>query len=517
MPTLSRRLLLLTVFITGAAVLIFEVGAMRLLAPYYGSSLTVVSSVLSIILLALSLGYYFGGRLADRAPHLSFLMLIIGSAGLLMLGLLFTAISLLPSVAPALGQSTGPLIISAVIFFLPACLLGADSPFVSKLLARGTDSEGAVVGTVFFLSTIGSIVGSLAAGFYLIPALGLSTTLALTGLVLVIWSMSVLCLVGFKSKDLSLHTMVLAGTMVCIAILITVVSIKTPPHSRGKLIYQQDGLYSQLTVFEEEFRGTTYRFLKNDSNFSSAIIPGSHEMAFPYAELALSYRDMVPNASSYLVLGGGAFTIPRHVHLDNPTITIDTVELEPYLLPLAEQYFELPTSTLLRNHTIDARVFLEQATTTYDVIFSDVMNSGLFIPPHLLTAEFFQSLKKVLAPGGVAYLNYIGSLDTYGTSMTGSLIKTLTSVFPNYALVPMTSTTDRKLQNIMIVVRHDDKPIVFGPETKIKNRLFSYDYAVNDHLTTIPVDTLTDEVVFTDNRPGMEPLLAKQFRLHGDI
>ena len=516
MTTLSRRLLLLTVFITGAAVLIFEVGAMRLLAPYYGSSLTVVSSVLSIILLALSLGYYFGGRLADRAPHLSLLMLIIGGAGLLMLSLLYAALSFLPTLAPALGQSTGPLIISALIFFLPACLLGADSPFVSKLLATGGDNEGAVVGTVFFLSTIGSIVGSLAAGFYLIPVLGLSTTLALTGLVLVIWSMGVLCLTGFKIKNLTLQTIMLAGTIVCIAILITIVSIKTPPHSRGKLIYQQDGLYSQLTVFDEEFSGTQYRFLKNDSNYSSAIIPDSDEIAFPYAELALTYRDMVNDPSSYLVLGGGAFTVPRHVHLDNPTITIDTVELEPYLLPIAEQYFELPTSTLLRNHTIDARVFLEQATTTYDVIFSDVMNSGLFIPPHLLTTEFFQSLKKVLAPGGVAYLNYIGSLDTHGTSMTGSLIKTLTAVFPNYALVPMTSTTDRKLQNIMIVVRHDDQSIVFNPETKIKNRLYSYDYPVKDRLTTIPAETLTDEVMFTDNRPGMEPLLAKQFRLHGE-
>ncbi len=516
MTTLSRRLLLLTVFITGAAVLIFEVGAMRLLAPYYGSSLTVVSSVLSIILLALSLGYYFGGRLADRTPQLSVLMLIIGAAGLLMLGLLFTALSLLPTLAPALGQSTGPLIISALIFFLPACLLGADSPFVSKLLASGGDNEGAVVGTVFFLSTIGSIAGSLAAGFYLIPTLGLSTTLALTGLVLVLWSMGVLCLTGLKSKNLTLQTMVLAGILVCIAILIAVVSIKTPPHSRGKLLYQQDGLYSQLTVFDEEFRGTTYRFLKNDSNYSSAIIPGSAEIAFPYAELALTYRDMVSDPSSYLVLGGGAFTIPRHVHFDNPTLTIDTVELEPYLLPIAEQYFELPTSTLLRNHTIDARVFLEQATTTYDVIFSDVMNSGLVIPPHLLTQEFFTSLKKVLAPGGVAYLNYIGSLDTYGTSMTGSLIKTLTAVFPNYALIPMTSTTDRKLQNIMIVVRHDNQPIVFNPDTNIKNRLYSYDYPVKDHLTTIPDETLTDEVVFTDNQPGMEPLLAKQNKLHGE-
>lgn len=515
MKELHSRLLLTTVFITGAAVLIFEVGAIRLLAPYYGSSLTVVSSVLSIILLALSLGYYFGGRLADRIPSLSLLMQIISGAGILMLGLLYTALSFLPTIAPALNQSTGPLIIAAVIFFLPACLLGADSPFVSKLLASGTNNEGSVVGTVFFLSTIGSIAGSLAAGFYLIPHVGLATTLALTGLVLVVWSMFVFLLTSYQSSGLSYRTISTALMFTISAATLTYASITTPPHSRGTLLYQKDGLYSELTVYEEAFRGTTYRFLKNDSNYSSAIVPGSNEIAFPYAELALTYHDMVPDASSYLVLGGGAFTVPRHVHIDNPLLTIDSVELEPYLLPIAEKYFELSTSSQLRNHTVDARVFLEQATTTYDVIFSDVMNSGHYIPPHLLTVEFFASLKSVLAPGGVAYLNYIGSLDTHGTTMTGSVIKTLTTIFPNYQLVPITSGSDKKIQNIMIVVRHDNDTITFNPDSRIANRLYDYNYAISDRLMTLPEDTLIDELVFTDNRPGMEPLLAKQFRLHG--
>jgi predicted membrane-bound spermidine synthase len=512
MSPLAQRLLFCTVFITGAAVLIIEVGAMRLLAPYYGSSLTVVSSVLSVILLALSLGYYIGGRLADRYPLPTLLATIIGTAGILLQGLLYITLVSLPTLAPQLGQSAGPLALAFLTFFIPGLLLGIDSPFVSKLLASNTNDEGRVVGTVFFWSTIGSILGSFLAGFYLIPTYGLTPTLTYTALVLILWSCVLILILG---RDLPARgRYALVTVFVLIGIGGTTALLDQSPHSRGNLVYMKDGLYSQMIVYDEEIRGTTYRFLKNDTNFSSAIITGSPEIVFPYAEVALMYKDMVPDAETYLVLGGGAYTIPRHVHIDNPNIAIDSVELEPYLLPIAETYFELPSSDRLRNYNDDARVFLQSTTTQYDVIFSDVMNSGHYIPPHLLTTEFFANLKNRLNPDGIIFLNYIGSLDTAGRSMTGSLVKTITSVFPNYQLLPMHSSTEKRIQNIMFVLRHDDMPIKFGTNARIKNRLYGYDFAVNDRLTQLEDSEFADEIVFTDERPGMEPLLARQFRLH---
>jgi predicted membrane-bound spermidine synthase len=512
MSRLAQRLLFCTVFITGAAVLIVEVGAMRLLAPYYGSSLTVVSSVLSIILLALSLGYYVGGRLADRYPLPLLLATIIGTAGILLLGLLYITLTALPTIAPQLGQSAGPLALAFLTFFIPAFLLGIDSPFVSKLLASNTNDEGRVVGTVFFWSTIGSILGSFLAGFYLIPTFGLTPTLTYTALVLILWSCLLVLSLGTEFSPRTRFTII--GVFVVSAVIGTSILLTTSPYSRGTLIHAKDGLYSQMTVYDEEIRGTTYRFLKNDTNFSSAIIPGSLEVVFPYAEVALMYTDMVPDAASYLVLGGGAYTIPRHVHSDNPNITIDTIELEPYLLPIAHTYFELPIAPELRNYNEDARVFLQSTTTTYDVVFSDVMNSGHYTPPHHLTAEFFATLKERLSPEGVIFLNYIGSLDTTGRSMTGSVVRTIATVFPNYQLLPMHSTTEKRLQNIIVVLRHDDMPIAFMPDTRIQNRLYGYDFDVNSRLLTLDENTLADEIVFTDERPGQEPLQAKQFRLH---
>ncbi len=508
--TLSRRLLLMTVFITGTAVLIFEVGAIRLLAPYYGSSLTVVSSVLSTILLALSLGYYWGGRLADRYPSPLLLACIIGSAGVIMLTLLYLALTSLPSVAPSLGLGTGPLIISALCFFLPACLLGIDSPFVSKLLAQHTDNEGAVVGTVFFWSTIGSIVGSLLSGFYLIPTIGLTATFIAVAVVLVGWACFLFLVFGKMNKS---YRVIGAGFIILTATFGTLAH-SAPLTTRGNLLYAKDGQYSQLVVYEEDFNGTSYRFLKNDTNFSSAIIPNSYEIAFPYAELATKYEVMVPDARNYLVLGGGAFTIPRHVHHHNPDLVIDTVEIEPYLYDIARTYFDLPENKNLRTHTMDARVFLQSTTTTYDVVFSDVMNSGHFIPPHLVTKEFYESLKARMNNNGVAFINYIGSLDTRGTTMTGSAIKTLASVFPNYQLVPIHSDTDKKIQNIMVIIRNGDAPITFG-DGMIDNRLYRMNYRIDDKFLRLKDNELTDEIIFTDEVPGMEPLLSKQFRLHG--
>jgi len=506
----SRTILLATVFLTGTAVLIFEVGAIRLLAPYYGSSLTVVSSVLSTILLALSIGYYWGGRLADRYPSPLLLASIIGSAGIIMLGLLYLALIILPTIGPALGLGAGPLIISTLCFFIPACLLGIDSPFVSKLLAQHQDNEGAVVGTVFFWSTIGSIVGSLISGFYLIPTIGLTATFLTVASVLVGWACFLFIIFGKMNHS---YRIIATGFIILTVTFGTLVH-SAPLTSRGTLLYAKDGQYSQMLVYEEFLNGTTYRFLKNDTNFSSAIIPGSYEIAFPYAELATLYDAMVPNAKNYLVLGGGAFTIPRHVHHHNPDLTIDTVEIEPYLYDIARTYFDLPVHNNLRLHTMDARVFLQSTTTQYDVIFSDVMNSGHFIPEHLVTVEFFESLKDRLAPDGVAFINYIGSLDTTGVSMTGSIVHTLSQVFPNYQIIPIQSSTDRELQNMMLIVRHDSKPITFG-EYNIDNRLYDMSYRIDDKLMRLQPNELADEIMFTDEHPGMETLLNKQFRLHG--
>ena len=512
MKNLRSKILHTTVFLTGCAVLIFEVAAVRMLAPYYGSSLSVLSSVLSVILLALSLGYMIGGRLADRYPNITVLTILIAGGGLSMLVLLSLASLSLPTLSLALNFGIGPLFLSLVFFFVPAFCLGIDSPFVTKLLAsEEAHTEGTTVGMVFFWSTIGSITGSLLAGYYCIPYFGLTLTLIIVSLILIGWSGTVYGLLTKKFP--TIHAIILS-----LGLILAGLTLHHHSTTTDTILLERDGLYSHLAVFDHTQNGTTYRFLKNDANHSSAIIIGSStEMAFSYTQYALLYRHMIPNPRNYLVLGGGAFTVPRHLHLDNPTLPIDTVETEPYLPDIAHQYFDYPTSTVLHDHIADARVFLQSTTTQYDVIFSDVFNSNFFIPAHLITIEFFTQLRNHMRDNGVAMFNYIGSLDTHDMSITGSLIATMKQVFPTLEIVALEDPKSKKNQNLLIVVRKQPGlPVEFGTST-IYRRFVDRTFVANEHMVDMSSLNLTDEQIFTDDKSASDPLLEKQLRLHGNM
>lgn len=515
---LSTLTYFLTVFITGAAVLIFEVSAVRLLAPYFGSSLYVLSSVLSTVLLALSLGYFFGGRLADRMPHYLPLYIIIGSAGIMMLALQLVSLYLLPFSNQVFGMTTGPLFLSLLLFFIPAFLLGIDSPFVIKLLSqtKATGHDGAVVGSTFFWSTIGSIVGSISAGFYFIPYVGLNATISYVSLGLIVWSI----IAGYiQSKTTPVNAtnitlpiprfIIVVSALALAAVLGNATLNYTPPPSPDTTLYRADAFYSNLHIFDRTYGTTTYRFLKNDINNSSAIIPGSQAIVFPYAQFADLFMSNKPDATNYLVLGGGSYTIPRAIHHRYPLLPITVVETEGRLYPLAKEFFELEDTPLIANMEMDARVFLQSTTTKYDAVFSDVMNSGHFLPPHLATVEFFETLRNSLSPDGIAVINFIGSLPNMERSLTGSMIKTITTVFPNYKLVAINGPGFTDVQNLLFIVRHKGH-IITIPETPINN-IFSGGTTPAHQLVVYSQFNLINQVTFTDDRSLLEPLVFKQF------
>ncbi|MBY0537777.1 fused MFS/spermidine synthase [Patescibacteria group bacterium] len=517
-PKLVSFIYYLTVFLTGAAVLIFEVAAVRMLAPYFGSSLYVLSSVLTTILAALSLGYYFGGRIADRFPTTTVLYGIIGLAGLVMLFLQILALNILPYANVVFSITAGPLVLSLALFFVPAFLLGIDSPFVIKLLTQSNtpDHNGALVGSIFFFSTIGSIVGSIAAGFFLIPFLGLTLTISLVSILLIVWSMIALVLLSIipppeSRTKLPLPLPLIIALGVGCTVYFGYITYTTAERTTDpKTMYQADGFYSHLKVFERTIDGVTLRFLKNDVNHSSAIIPGSQTPVFTYTQLADIFTVNNPDANTYLVLGGGSYTIPRFIHHTYPDMNIAVSEIEPGLFNLAHEYFELPITDKITNHEQDARVFLQSTSTQYDVIFSDVMNSGLFIPPHLATVEFFESFKARLAPDGIAILNFIGSLDTATMGLTGSMIKTISTVFPNYELLALRGPDYTKTQNMLFILRHDDQPIVI-PNTKITDYFNKTEKMAPSLIVDQKSLTLDKQTVFTDNRSNIEPLIVKEF------
>ena len=171
---IKKYSLLFTVFITGGSVLVIEVLATRILSPYFGNTIFTVSSVISIVLLALSIGYYIGGNLADKNPSEKLFYLIILASGLSVFLKYFLNIYFLPEAGYGFSIVFGPIIFSFILFFFPSLLMGTLSPFAIKLQEMRFPEAGigGISGKVFFYSTVGSIFGSLSTGFLLIPNFG---------------------------------------------------------------------------------------------------------------------------------------------------------------------------------------------------------------------------------------------------------------------------------------------------------------------------------------------------------
>jgi spermidine synthase len=512
----TRGIFYFTVFCTGAAVLIFEVAAVRLLAPHFGASLYVLSSVLSVILAALSLGYFFGGRLADRLPFAQPLYVIIAGSGVVMLFLLAVSQYLLPISPQLFSVVSGPLILSIGLFFVPAFLLGIDSPYVIRLLSPShTTDQGAIVGSVFFWSTIGSITGSIFAGFFLIPSFGLTLTIVGTSLgIITLAACALLALSLQKHPPTEPPTLrllfIFFGIWVVGLLCAYQVVTFSPIPTSDTTLFVRDGLYARLEVFERIINNTTYRFLKSDSNASSAIIPYSDQLAFTYAMPLTALPEITALIGNSVVLGAGSFTIPRYLHATYPAMHIDVVDVEPSLKDIAVAYFELPDTTAITYHNLDARVFLQSTTTTFDVIFSDVMSAGLFIPPHLSTIEFFETLKDRLSPEGVAFINFIGILHQEGQNLTDSMIETITRVFPNYQIITSAGPTSTKLQNLVFIVRHNDVPLM--PLKTVIQPQFTNATTTLAALTLSEYTTAPGQTIFTDDRNPVERLFVGQLR-----
>ena len=240
--------LLFVVFLTGAAVLVVEILAVRILSPYYGNTIFTVSGVLSVILAALSVGYYLGGRLADKHPSEKIFFSIILISGLLVLLLQLFTIILLPSMGHSLSMVSGPIVSSLMMFFVPSFLLGMLSPFTIKLqqLRLPEQGVGTISGRIFFWSTLGSILGSLMTGFVLIPNLGVNEILIYTGSLLVLLGLLPILKLGFKKKIIA-QIILLIGLVV-----VTTSSIVASEEQEENVLYIKDGIYQKIMIYDKK-------------------------------------------------------------------------------------------------------------------------------------------------------------------------------------------------------------------------------------------------------------------------
>lgn len=448
------------VFSTGACVLVIEVVATRILSPYYGNTIFTVSSVISIVLAALSVGYYFGGKIADKYPTEKLFYSIILMSGFSIVLLYFLMIFLLPIFGYSFSTIFGPLISSIFLFFTPSLLLGTLSPFSIKLQAQYFPNKGigAITGEIFFWSTFGSIFGSLFAGFVLIPNFGINQIIVVVAVVLIILGLfplikSEICKKKiFKIILFSIIGIILLGIM--------------SQFKDINAVYSQDGIYEKITIDDGEYAGKPTRFFKQDRSNSGAMFLDSDDLVYDYTKYYILYKVFNPDVERALIIGGGAYSIPKALLKDLPKATIDVSEIEPSLFELAQKYFKLNKSDRLNNYTEDGRRLLHDTDKEYDLIFSDVYYSLFSIPAHFTTQEFFSIAKDKLSDEGIFIANLIGDLSRQEPSLIMSEIKTFRSVFPNSYFFAVDAPDKIGSQNIIFVGYNSDKKIDFS-DTKI--------------------------------------------------
>lgn len=456
-------LLPVSVFITGACILIIEVVALRFLSPFFGNTIFTVSSVMSVVLGALSAGYYVGGKLVDRNPSLRVFFGIIFAGGLSVILVRLLGLLTLPVISSKLSLMSGPLISSLILFFLPSFLLGMLSPYAIKLQSIRFPEEGvgSVSGKIFFWSTLGSIVGSLLAGFFLIPHFGVKTIFVSTGIVLGL--LGFLPLFALESGGKSVTRL---GVIVLVLMLVSfVVFLAWQGQITGEGGYSKDGVYEKIDIIDGVYQRRPARLLFLDRNPSSAMFLDTHDpgdLVFEYPKYSFLYRLFRPDLKDVLVIGGGAYTIPRVLLAKIPNVKADVAEVEPSLFNLAKQYFELEDYPNLNNFVGDGRRLLRDSNKQYDLIFADAYSSFYSLPVHLVTREFFSLARQRLSKDGVFIANIVGDLTKEYPSLPFAVMKTMKSVFPQTYFFAVDSPTQTKLQNLIFIGFNGQKEVDFN-------------------------------------------------------
>lgn len=496
-----------TVFITGAGVLVVEIVANRMLSPYFGSTIFTISSVISVVLAALSVGYYVGGKLADKQPLWSVFYGIVLIGGLSVFVLYWLQLLLLPTLGSLLPLTFGPLVAAMLLLFVPSFMLGMLSPFAIKLqqLSQKGQGIGSISGEIFFYSTLGSIFGSLLAGYVLIPHLGVRASLLGAAVVITILGIVPLLAMGANKRFLQ-KLCLLIGAGVLLSFFIN------PEHNT---VYSHDGVYEKITIQEGTLQGRPVRFLYQDRSASAAMYLDSDELVYDYSKYYALHELLVPEVNRALVIGGGGYSIPKALLRDLPNASVDVSEIEPSLPRLSEQYFNLPKDDQRLKHFIeDGRRHLKETDQPYDLIFGDAYHSLYSVPTHLTTKEFFQTVHDKLQPNGLFVMNVIGSLDSVPPSVIFSEIRTLQQVFPNVYLFAVNSPDSQSQQNLAIAAHKNPETFDFAI-----NKLQASDNEVIQNLAVHKVDLgkldLTQYPILTDDFAPVEYWTAQLLRRHG--
>jgi len=436
---IHKYILEMTVFICGAVVMTFEFVGSRVLGPYFGTSIFVWTSLIGIILGSLSLGYYFGGKIADKKPSINKLSLIIFlsaiSIGLTIFLKDFLLIFLQASVLDIRISS----VVASIILFLPASVfLGMVFPYVAKLKLNNLNISGSTIGNLYAISTSGSILGTFFSGFYLIPYFGTNQLLIILFITLIIVSLVLSMKENIKIK-LSIFIMVVISWFVFDVF--NHVAIKNDFLN----FIDIDTAYNRIWIYDHNDLKTN-KLVKimgiNNENHSSMFLE-SDELVQEYTKYYHLARHFNPGFRETLMFGGGGYSFPKDFLLKYPEATIDVVEIDPIVTELAKKYFNLEENPRLNIYHEGGRIYLNKTQKKYDVIFGDAFSSRYSIPYQLTTKEAVQKQFDILKENGVIILNIISAVEGEKSKFLQAEYATYKNIFPQVYLFPVRDPNNR--------------------------------------------------------------------------
>jgi predicted membrane-bound spermidine synthase len=416
----------MVVFIASFCTLVIELVAGRIMAPYVGVSLYTWTSIIGVVLAGISIGAYLGGWIADRYPRpatLGWLLFLSGVGAL--------TIAPLTNLIGAAQFNTSLmlriLIITSAIFFVPSCILGMISPVVVKLTLKNLNHTGNIVGKIYAFSTLGSILGTFATGFFLISLMGTRNILLTMGVILIV---SALVFGEFfrKKRGMALFTVIFASFLWAFY----GYAFK-PQLDKHTYFYKESNYYTlKLSKTQSSHGDSPVEALIIDNlTHSYTDLNDPFHLEYSYLKIFdefLTWSNIGSRPAKMLFVGGGGYTFPRYIEKKYPAVEMDVVEIDPEITRIAYQYLGLPGDTRIRSFNEDARWFVMNQTQreVYDFIFLDAFND-LSIPYHLTTKEFAAQMKPLLKKDGMILANLID--DVQKGQFLPSYIKTLEEVF----------------------------------------------------------------------------------------
>jgi spermidine synthase len=431
--------------------MVYEIAGSRVLGPYLGTSIFIWTSLIGIILGSLSLGYWLGGKLADRNPSYKHLAWIILASGvLILLTNLFKEVFLrnLPAIIPGLKWQS---VLSAIILFAPASIfLGMVSPYAVKLKIKNLQTSGTTVGNLYAISTVGSIAGTFLAGFVLIPLIGTTNILYSLAIVQALLTLPLLFL---KEKP---------GKLVIPLIFLLFSAYTTLAFNKSeKAFIDVDTPYSRVWIYDvhDAETGKEIRYMRINNESSSTMFLESDSLVFPYSHYYRLAELYTPGFSSTLLLGGAAYSYPKYFLNSYPSATMDVVEIDLELTRLARVHFRLADDPRLGIFHEDARTYINRTEKRYDVIYGDLFRSQYTLPWHLTTLEAAMGYYRVLNDGGCMLVNIISSIKGTGSKFLEAELQTFREVFPHVHVFAVYDPEDHySMQSIILAaVKGDEK------------------------------------------------------------